>query len=178
MVTQSGESNSRFVALVQPEDFDVSEQIRALRQQSSQIGAVATFQGLVSDFNADHLGGDADAVPSKTLGLELEHYPGMTEKSLANIIQQASQRWPLIAARVLHRVGRLNISDQIVFVGVASRHRHTAFDACAFIMDYLKTEAPFWKKEITESETYWVDARESDSDAKDMWGSIGCKRKD
>lgn len=144
---------------VQQADFDLAEEIASLRSLSKEIGAIATFQGLVSDLN------EGDQVTELTL----EHYPGMTEKQLEKIVLEAEQRWPLLGVRVIHRVGTLQVSDQIVFVGVASRHRQAAFEACEFIMDYLKTAAPFWKKEQTESGSRWVDSRQADHDAKSRW---------
>ncbi|WEM43276.1 molybdopterin synthase catalytic subunit MoaE [Photobacterium sp. DA100] len=143
---------------VQFEDFSVAEEY-SLLSQGTDAGAVVTFIGKVRDFN------QGDAVT----GLSLEHYPGMTEKSLAEIVEQARERWPLLKTRVIHRVGDLELGDQIVFVGVTSAHRGAAFEACEFIMDYLKTRAPFWKKEQTPDESRWVDARETDTSAADRW---------
>lgn len=118
-----------------------------------------TFVGKVRDMNL----GD------EVIGLSLEHYPGMTEKALAEICDQAEQRWPLLDIRVIHRVGDLDIGDQIVFVGVSSAHRGAAFEACEFVMDYLKTKAPFWKKERTSESTRWVESRDSDAKAAERW---------
>ncbi len=143
---------------VQEADFSVAEEYEHLAQDTS-AGAVVTFIGKVRDFNQ----GD------DVTGLSLEHYPGMTEKSLEKIVEQANERWPLIATRVIHRVGDLELGDQIVFVGVSSAHRGAAFQACEFIMDYLKTQAPFWKKERTAEATRWVDARDTDTSAADRW---------
>ncbi|KXI23690.1 molybdopterin synthase catalytic subunit MoaE [Photobacterium sanguinicancri] len=143
---------------VQEADFSVAEEYERLAQGTS-AGAVVTFIGKVRDFNQ----GD------DVTGLSLEHYPGMTEKSLEEIVEQANARWPLIATRVIHRVGDLELGDQIVFVGVSSAHRGAAFQACEFIMDYLKTQAPFWKKERTAEATRWVDARDTDTSAADRW---------
>jgi len=144
---------------VQQQDFNQQSEYERLRCQSS-IGAIVTFTGLVRDINDGYSVSD----------LCLEHYPGMTEKSLMNIVEQAKSRWNIIASTVIHRVGRLSINDQIVFVGIASQHRGDAFAACEFIMDYLKTEAPFWKKETLESgESKWVDARESDQKTRSKW---------
>ncbi|MGF1832650.1 molybdopterin synthase catalytic subunit MoaE [Photobacterium sanguinicancri] len=143
---------------VQEADFSVAEEYERLAQGTS-AGAVVTFIGKVRDFNQ----GD------DVTGLSLEHYPGMTEKSLEKIVEQANERWPLIATRVIHRVGDLELGDQIVFVGVSSAHRGAAFQACEFIMDYLKTQAPFWKKERTAEATRWVDARDTDTSAADRW---------
>ncbi len=144
---------------IQQADFDAGAEISRLRSAGNSIGAVASFVGVVSDINEN----------AEVCALTLEHYPGMTEKTIADIIVDAKQRWPLIAVRVIHRVGALQCSDQIVFVGVASRHRQAAFAACEFIMDFLKTRAPFWKKEITTSGERWVDARITDSDALKRW---------
>jgi len=146
---------------IQCDDFDAGIEIRNLRSASSSVGAVANFIGVVSDHN------DGSEVASLTL----EHYPGMTEKSIAAIIARANQRWPLLGVRVIHRIGELQRGDQIVFVGVASRHRGAAFSACEFIMDFLKTQAPFWKKERTAQGDRWVDARASDSAATARWNS-------
>ncbi|MGF1723321.1 molybdopterin synthase catalytic subunit MoaE [Photobacterium nomapromontoriensis] len=143
---------------VQFEDFSVADEY-GLLAEGTDAGAVVTFIGKVRDFN------QGDSVT----GLSLEHYPGMTEKSLAEIVEQAKARWPLLKVKVIHRVGDLDLGDQIVFVGVTSAHRGAAFQACEFIMDYLKTQAPFWKKEQTESETRWVDARDTDTSAADRW---------
>ncbi|KHT65377.1 molybdopterin synthase catalytic subunit [Photobacterium gaetbulicola] len=143
---------------VQFEDFSVAEEYSSL-SQGTDAGAVVTFVGKVRDFN------QGDAVT----GLSLEHYPGMTEKSLEEIVEQARGRWPLLKTRVIHRVGDLELGDQIVFVGVTSAHRGAAFEACEFIMDYLKTRAPFWKKEQTPDASRWVDARETDTSAADRW---------
>jgi len=145
---------------IQTYDFDAGVELKYLREQSREVGAVASFIGVVSAQN------EGDTVTA----LELEHYPGMTEKSIAAIIEQAEQRWPLLSVRVIHRIGRLDIGNQIVFVGVCSRHRGAAFAACDMIMDYLKTQAPFWKKEFTAAgEARWLDARASDSAAAERW---------
>jgi molybdopterin synthase catalytic subunit len=146
---------------VQQADFDVGAEIAALGGEG--IGAVASFVGLV---RADKVSAnDADAVRSMTL----EHYPAMTQSALEDIVAQARARWDLLGVRVIHRVGRLLPGERIVFVGVASSHRHDAFAACEFIMDYLKTRAPFWKREETAGGARWVDARESDDDALGRW---------
>ncbi|MEY3969653.1 MAG: hypothetical protein RL617_666 [Pseudomonadota bacterium] len=149
---------------VQTEDFNVGQELEHLRRDASgawdtRIGAVASFIGTVRDMN------EGAAVS----GLTLEHYPGMTESSIEAIIDQAESRWPLYSVRVLHRVGPMFPADQIVFVGVSSAHREAALEACAFIMDYLKTEAPFWKKETTPEGHRWVDARASDEQALQKW---------
>ncbi|KLV04716.1 molybdopterin synthase catalytic subunit [Photobacterium aquae] len=143
---------------VQFDDFSVADEYARLAE-GADAGAVVTFIGKVRDFN------QGDSVT----GLSLEHYPGMTEKSLAEIVEQARERWPLLKVRVIHRVGDLGLGDQIVFVGVTSAHRGAAFQACEFIMDYLKTRAPFWKKEQTPEASRWVDARETDTSAADRW---------
>jgi molybdopterin synthase catalytic subunit len=144
---------------VQTEDFDVSAEITALRRGNPRIGAVASFIGVVRDVN------EGGAVSEMTL----EHYAGMTEKSIGEIITQARERWNILDALVIHRVGRLRPSDQIVLVVVAGEHRGDAFAACEFIMDYLKTRAPFWKKEQTGEGARWVDARASDDVAAERW---------
>lgn len=140
---------------VQESDFDSGAEIAALSAGDDEAGAVASFVGLVR-------GGEV-------LAMTLEHYPGMTEQALQEIVDQANQRWSLRRTRVIHRVGRLAPGDQIVFVSVSSRHRGDAFAACEFIMDYLKTQAPFWKKEETSAGGRWVDARESDDEAARRW---------
>lgn len=147
------------IVLVQTEDFDLNAEYEALREDCPAIGAIVTFAGLVRDFN------EGDDVQS----LFLEHYPGMTEKVLQDICAQARQRWELGGIRVIHRVGEMKPSDQIVFVGVSSAHRGNAFAACEFIMDFLKTQAPFWKKEQTPEGGRWVDARDSDDTAANRW---------
>lgn len=140
-------------------DFDSKALSARLTQQNDDIGALATFVGLVRRGQGEtHI----DA-------MLLEHYPGMTEKSLQKISVQAFERWPISGVEIYHRIGRLLPGEQIVFVGVTSRHRQAAFDACAFIMDYLKTEAPFWKKELKDGIGVWVDARESDQHARERW---------
>jgi molybdopterin synthase catalytic subunit len=144
---------------VQTEDFDVSKEIADLRAHSPQVGAVVTFIGTVRDLN------EGESVAE----MELEHYPGMTEKALQGIVEQAKSRWDLFDALVIHRVGPLLPKDQIVLVAVTSAHRGEAFAACEFIIDYLKTEAPFWKKEQTPQGARWVDARLSDDAALQKW---------
>ena len=144
---------------VQAEDFDCAQEIRALCRDKGKIGAVASFIGLVRDVN------DAARIGAMTL----EHYPGMTEKALEDIVTQAKARWDIVDATVIHRIGTLQPLDQIVFVAVASSHRGEAFAACQFIMDYLKTSAPFWKKEQTGEGERWVDARDSDEAAMQRW---------
>jgi len=148
---------------VQSEDFDVSREIAALRAGNPGIGAIASFIGVVRDLN------DGEAVSEMTL----EHYPGMTEKSIDEIIGQARGRWQVMDALVIHRIGTLKPLDQIVLVVVTSAHRGDAFAACEFIMDYLKTRAPFWKKEQTNSGARWVDARVADDAAAARWHREG-----
>jgi molybdopterin synthase catalytic subunit len=143
------------------EDFDVSDQSAQLREGDGGVGAVVTFLGTVRDRQGDRHG---------ISSLELEHYPGMTEASIEAMIDQAFQRFDIRSARVLHRVGLLQPLDQIVLVLVASAHRGEAFQACEFLMDYLKTQAPFWKKETTPEGARWVDARVSDDLALQRWG--------
>ena len=144
---------------VQEEDFDVAALQRELLQGDFREGAVASFTGYVRDCNE-----------GRTLhSLELEHYPGMTEKSITDILHQSVQRWPVLAASVVHRVGILGPGEQIVWVGVASSHREAAFSACEFTMDYLKTRAPFWKRESGEDGDHWVDARDSDDQRASRW---------
>jgi molybdopterin synthase catalytic subunit len=144
---------------VQTEDFDVSAEMLTIRQRNPKIGAVASFVGVVRDLN------DGDSVSTLTL----EHYPGMTEKSLEAIVQQAKERWDIYDALIVHRVGAMRPLDQIVLVIVTSAHRGESFQACEFLMDYLKTRAPFWKKEVTPEGERWVDARSSDDVAAKRW---------
>ena len=147
--------------LVQTEDFDAGFEINQLRKARKDVGAVVSFVGQVRDIN------EGDEVSQLTL----EHYPGMTEKSLQAIIMQAKARWNIIDVLIIHRVGTLQPCDQIVLVGVSGGHRGEAFAACEFVMDYLKTEAPFWKKEATSSGERWVEAKSSDDDARERWNS-------
>ena len=144
---------------VQTEDFDISAEIRALRAGRSDVGAVASFIGVMRDFN------DGSGVTELTL----EHYPGMTEKSLQQIVDEAHGRWRLQDALVVHRVGRMRPADQIVLVVALSAHREEALAACAFIMDFLKTRAPFWKKERTPEGERWIESRASDDAAAGRW---------
>ena len=150
---------------VQHEDFDLSTEVARLRAGHADAGAVVAFVGTVRELG----GAGSPAIAS----LELEHYPGMTEASLEDIAAQASRRWPLIDILVVHRVGMLRASDQIVLVAVVTRHRGDAFAACEFVMDYLKTEAPFWKKEAGDQGSRWVDARASDDAARARWDAHG-----
>ncbi|PNH90300.1 molybdopterin synthase catalytic subunit MoaE [Vibrio diazotrophicus] len=143
---------------VQVEDFSVAQEYEAL-SSGTDAGAVVTFIGKVRDMNlGDHV-----------TGLHLEHYPGMTEKSLNEICDEAKSRWPLLQLRLIHRIGDLDIGDQVVFVGVSSAHRSASFEACEFVMDFLKTKAPFWKKERTTDGTRWIDSRDSDTKAAQRW---------
>ena len=144
---------------VQTGDFDIGAEVLKLRRGNPKIGAIACFVGLVRDINEN----------SAVVELTLEHYPAMTEKALADIVEQAKRRWDILDAVVVHRVGTLKPTDQIVLVIVASAHRGGAFSACEFIMDYLKTRAPFWKKEQTERGKRWVEARDSDDDTAQRW---------
>ncbi|MCG3729875.1 molybdopterin synthase catalytic subunit MoaE [Vibrio cincinnatiensis] len=143
---------------VQHNDFSVADEYAALAQGSG-AGAIVTFVGKVRDMN---LGDDV-------VGLHLEHYPGMTEKALLAICDEAQHRWPLHKVRVIHRIGDMDAGEQIVFVGVTSAHRNASFAACEFIMDTLKTQAPFWKKERTTESTRWVESRDSDHQAAQRW---------
>jgi len=144
---------------VQQADFDVGAELAALRAGDARVGALASFVGLVRDVN------DGASVA----GMTLEHYPGMTEKALAAIVAEARARWSIYDALVIHRVGPLAPCDQIVLVAVTGAHRGEAFAACEFIMDYLKTRAPFWKKEATADGGRWVDARDADDTAAARW---------
>ena len=145
---------------IQTADFDLSAEIAALRLEDKGVGAVCSFVGTVRDRN------EGDTVAS----MELEHYPGMTEKSIEAMVQAAFDRFDILGARVIHRVGLLAPLDQIVLVAVTSAHRGESFQACEFLMDYLKTQAPFWKKEATPQGARWVDARVSDDAALARWG--------
>jgi molybdopterin synthase catalytic subunit len=146
-------------ARVQVEDFDAGLEMARLRAADARVGAVACFVGTVRDVNDD----------ASVAALTLEHYPGMTEKALDEIVAEARQRFDIYDALVIHRIGTLAPTDQIVLVVVTSGHRGDAFDACRFLMDYLKTRAPFWKKEQTPSGARWVEARDSDQDAAARW---------
>jgi molybdopterin synthase catalytic subunit len=144
---------------VQQEDFDLGAEVARLRAGDPRIGAVVSFVGTVRDLNEG----------ARVAELELEHYPGMTERSLEDIVAQARGRWPLFGALVVHRVGPMQPMEQIVLVACSAAHRGEAFAACEFIMDYLKTEAPFWKKEQTPEGARWVDARVGDDAARAKW---------
>jgi molybdopterin synthase catalytic subunit len=145
---------------IQTADFDLSTEVALLRQQDKGVGAVCSFIGTVRDRN------DGQSVSA----MELEHYPGMTEKAIEAMIDEAFRRFQILGARVIHRVGPLKPLDQIVLVVVSSAHRGQSFQACEFLMDYLKTQAPFWKKEETPEGARWVDARVSDDAALARWG--------
>jgi molybdopterin synthase catalytic subunit len=146
---------------IQTADFDLSTEVAALRAGDGGVGAVASFVGTVRDRHGDQGGISA---------MELEHYPGMTEAAIENMIDEAMRRFPLRGARVIHRVGLLQPGDQIVLVVTTSAHRGAAFQGCEFLMDYLKTQAPFWKKETTPEGARWVDARVADDEALTRWG--------
>ena len=143
---------------VQSQDFVVGDEYQAL-SSDPKAGAIALFVGQVRDMNLD---ADVDA-------LELEHYPGMTERCLQHIVEAAQARWPLLGYRLIHRYGKLQLGDQIVLVAVSSMHRQAAFDACQYIMDRLKTDAPFWKKEHTRSGQRWLEVKACDQQARDEW---------
>ena len=144
---------------VQQQDFSITEELALLEQDNHSDGAVVTFCGRVRNKN----------LGENIKGLFLEHYPGMTEKSLAKIIAQAKEQWRINRVTVIHRIGQLAVGEQIVFVGVTSKHRHDAFAANEFIMDFLKIQAPFWKKELTELGEKWLDARQSDQQKAEQW---------
>jgi molybdopterin synthase catalytic subunit len=146
--------------LIQTDDFDLGREVAQLRAGDTRVGAVCVFVGTVRDRN------EGDDVAT----LELEHYPGMTEKAIEDMIQEAQKRFDIFASRVVHRVGLMRPADQIVMVAVTSAHRGQSFMACEFLMDYLKTQAPFWKKELTPNGARWVDARVSDDEALRRWG--------
>ena len=145
--------------MVQEANFSPEEVFKTLREASNGVGAICTFTGLVRDLNDD----------AEVTGLFLEHYPDMTEKQLVRIVENASQRWPLIGVSIIHRIGKLVPGDEIVLVAVAASHRGEAFSACEFIMDYLKTQATFWKKEVGADGEKWLTMRDSDQTAADRW---------
>ena len=147
---------------IQTADFDPRTELAALRHNDRRVGAVVSFLGTVRDWHPDTTG--------EVLSLELEHYPGMTERSIEAMVDQALARFDIYAAQVIHRVGLLQPLDQIIWVAVSSAHRGEAFQACEFLMDYLKTQAPFWKKEQTPEGARWVDARVQDDAALQRWG--------
>ncbi|MDZ5605065.1 molybdopterin synthase catalytic subunit MoaE [Pseudomonas sp. RP23018S] len=144
---------------VQETAFDPGHEVNAMHAANVGVGAVVSFVGYVRDFNDGR----------EVAGMFLEHYPGMTEKALEKIVVDAEARWPLLKVQVLHRIGALAPGEPIVFVGVASAHRQAAFEACDFIMDYLKTRAPFWKKETTAEGPRWVEGKQSDQAAAERW---------
>lgn len=144
---------------IQQNDFDIAEESRLLRESNSNTGAIVTFSGLVRDLDNER----------NVESLILEHYPGMTESSLEKIIAQAQSRWSILDVTVIHRIGELQAGEQIVFVAVASLHRGEAFSACEFIMDFLKTRAPFWKKCRDENGESWVEAKTTDVHASARW---------
>lgn len=150
---------------VQTEEFDLALEYKQLRQRAGDAGAIVTFTGLVRElYEAGSV-----AAGNKISELTLEHYPGMTEKCLQEIADEANSRWSLLATRIIHRVGAMRPGEEIVLVATASSHREDAFEAAQFLMDYLKSRAPFWKKQDTGDGSHWVEARESDSDALDRW---------
>lgn len=144
--------------VVQTEDFDLTAEVEFIKSSSPNVGAIVSFIGTVRDLNNESL-----------VSLTLEHYPEMTEKSLESIANKARDKWELESITIIHRVGTLCIGDQIVLVITTSEHRQEAFDSCNFIMDYLKTDAPFWKKEISDKEEKWVEIRETDEKQKSRW---------
>ncbi|HMC13842.1 MAG TPA: molybdenum cofactor biosynthesis protein MoaE [Gallionellaceae bacterium] len=144
---------------IQTEDFDLAAEFAALRKNSQQIGALASFVGLVRDFSGDE----------KIENIHLEHYPGMSEKALEKIIAEANARWNLLGVRVIHRIGTLHPGEQIVLVATAAQHRGDAFAACEFIIDYLKTAAPFWKREQTTQGIKWLNTKDSDMQRMERW---------
>jgi molybdopterin synthase catalytic subunit len=144
---------------VQQSDFNVGAELAALRGANPKVGAITSFVGLARDLNEGR----------EVLEMTLEHYPGMTERALEDIVVQARQRWDIIDALIVHRIGTIAPLGQIVLVAVASMHRHDAFEACRFLIDYLKTDAPFWKKESTPHGPQWVEARSSDEQARASW---------
>ena len=150
---------------IQQHDFDLAAELAALRAQSSETGALVSFTGLVRDIS------DSEKIES----IHLEHYPGMCEKALEQIISEAKQRWSLLGVRVIHRIGELKPNEQIVLVATASKHRADAFAACEFIIDYLKTAAPFWKREQTRHGAHWLETRASDQLRMQRWFPEGEK---
>lgn len=156
----TGLDGRRASVSIRHEDFDLSAEVETLRRGEPTVGAVCAFVGTVRDRNEG----------ASVATMELEHYPGMTERSIEAMIEQAFTRFDILGARVVHRVGLLQPQDQIVLVAVSSMHRGESFQACEFLMDYLKTQAPFWKKEVTPEGARWVDARVSDDAALARWG--------
>jgi molybdopterin synthase catalytic subunit len=151
---------------IQNQDFSIADEYAALRRRAGDAGAIVTFTGLVREIY-DVSAEGSEPIPVRSLFLE--HYPGMTERCLQEIQQQAEAKWPLLATRIIHRVGELHGKDQIVLVATASAHRHAAFEAAEFIMDYLKSKAPFWKQQKTATSSVWVESRDSDKVAIDRW---------
>ncbi|MDZ7938655.1 MAG: molybdenum cofactor biosynthesis protein MoaE [Rhodoferax sp.] len=151
---------------IQTDDFDVGAELKALQAGDPRVGAMCSFVGTVRDRHG------AQAAPGSVQSMELEHYPGMTEASIQSMVEQAFGRFDILGARVVHRVGLLQPCDQVVLVAVTSAHRGESFQACEFLMDYLKTQAPFWKKEQTPEGARWVDARVSDDTALARWGIV------
>lgn len=148
---------------IQNENFSLGDEYASIRSRAGDAGAIVTFTGLVREVYG------VDSAPGAVQSLTLEHYPGMTEKCLKDIQQQAINRWPLLASRIIHRIGELYSHDQIVLVATASAHRQAAFESAEFIMDYLKSEAPFWKKQKSENENSWIESRDTDKAAMDRW---------
>ena len=155
---------------IQTEDFNLADEVAVLRLADKRVGAVCAFVGTVRDRNAVDAPSRQGAAADRVLSMELEHYPGMTEKAIEAMIDEAHRRFDIYAVRVIHRVGLLEPLDQIVMVAVTAAHRGESFKACEFLMDYLKTQAPFWKKEVTPAGARWVDARVSDDAALARWG--------
>lgn len=144
---------------VQYEDFTHATEYENMRQHAKNDGAIVTFTGIVRDFNDNE----------EVIGIELEHYPSMTHKALEDICAKARARWPLGYIRLIHRIGNIRANEQIVFVGVSAKHRKAAFEACEFIMDYLKTDVPLWKKELSPNKSIWVKTKPSDAHALKRW---------
>ncbi|MBK1698913.1 molybdenum cofactor biosynthesis protein MoaE [Rhodovibrio salinarum] len=156
---------------VQREDFDVGTELAALTQDNPGVGGMCSFVGLVRDLHPDARTPGAESGEGRVTAMTLEHYPGMTEKMLERIDAEAHRRWPIEASLVIHRFGRMEPGERIVLVATASAHRQAAFDSCQFLIDWLKTKAPFWKLEETPDGGRWVDARDSDDTAASRWGS-------
>ena len=148
---------------IQTQDFSLGDEYAAIRSRAGDAGAIVTFTGLVREVYG------TDSAAGAVQSLTLEHYPGMTEKCLRDIQLKAEARWPLLATKIIHRVGELHSHDQIVLVATASAHRHAAFESAEFIMDYLKSNAPFWKKQKSENGNSWVESRDSDRAALQRW---------
>ena len=148
---------------IQNQEFSLGDEYDAIRARAGDVGAIVTFTGLVREIYGD------DSTAGTVQSLTLEHYPGMTEKCLKDIQSKAEDRWPLLATRIIHRVGELSSHEQIVLVATASAHRRAAFESAEFIMDYLKSEAPFWKKQKSADESSWIESRDADRAALDRW---------